>query len=40
MSGPDLTMAQTAIDQIAKGCQSDIFVVGSADGVDWGLFRI
>lgn len=37
MSGPDLTMAQSTIDIVAKGCKSDVFVVGAADGVDWGL---
>jgi hypothetical protein len=37
MSGPDLTMAQSTIDIVAKGCKSDVFVVGSADGVEWGL---
>jgi hypothetical protein len=37
MGGPDLTMAGDTIVSMAKGCDSDLFVVSGAEGVEWGL---
>jgi len=37
MGGPDLTMTGDTIVSMAKGCKSDLFVVGGAEGVEWGL---
>lgn len=37
MGGPDLTMTGDTIVSMAKGCDSDYFVVGAAPGIEWGL---
>jgi hypothetical protein len=37
MGGPDLTMTGDTIVSMAKGCDSTLFVVSGADGVEWGL---
>jgi hypothetical protein len=37
MGGPDLTMTGDTIVSLAKGCDSPLFVVSGAEGVEWGL---
>lgn len=37
MGGPDLTMTGDTIVSMAKGCDSNLFVVSGAEGVEWGL---
>lgn len=37
MGGPDLTMTGDTIISLAKGCDSTLFVVSGAEGVEWGL---
>lgn len=37
MGGPDLTMTGDTIVSLAKGCDSSLFVVSGAEGVEWGL---
>lgn len=37
MGGPDLTMTGDTIVSLAKGCDSKLFVVSGAEGVEWGL---
>ena len=37
MGGPDLSMTADTILSMKKGCSSDLFVVGGAEGVQWGL---
>jgi hypothetical protein len=37
MGGPDLTMTGDTIISLAKGCDSPLFVVSGAEGVEWGL---
>jgi len=37
MGGPDLTMTGDTIVSLAKGCDSTLFVVSGAEGVEWGL---
>jgi len=37
MGGPDLTMTGDTIVSMAKGCDSELFVVSGAEGVEWGL---
>ena len=37
MGGPDLSMTADTILSVKKGCESDLFFVGAAEGVEWGL---
>ncbi len=37
MGGPDLSMTADTIENMAKGCDSDLFFVTGAEGVEWGL---
>jgi len=37
MGGPDLSMTADTILSVKKGCESDLFFVGAAPGVEWGL---
>ena len=37
MGGPDLSMTAETILSSKKGCESDLFFVGAAPGVEWGL---
>ncbi len=37
MGGPDLTMTGETITRMAKSCESELFVVTAAEGVEWGL---
>ncbi len=37
MGGPDLTMTGETIVSLAKGCDSTLFIVSGAAGVEWGL---
>jgi hypothetical protein len=37
MGGPDLSMTAETILSVKKGCESDLFFVGAAEGVEWGL---
>lgn len=37
MGGPDLTMTGDTIVSLSKGCDSPLFVVSGAEGVEWGL---
>jgi len=37
MGGPDLSMTAETIVSMKKGCESDVFFVGGAEGVEWGL---